>query len=173
MRIIFFLISFIFVAQANSTYANTNLAFIDLDKILSTSKPGSSIINQLDKVNNLNLKNFQNQANNLKKKETKLISQKNILSNEDFESSINNLKIEIEKYNNDRNKIINEFNQMKIVNTNTFLKMINPILMEYSNQESIAIIFHKKDLIIGKTELDITDEIIKIINIKVAEFKIQ
>ena len=33
--------------------------------------------------------------------------------------------------------------------------------------------YKKKDLIIGKTELDITDEIIKIINVEIKEFKIK
>ena len=33
--------------------------------------------------------------------------------------------------------------------------------------------YKKKDLIIGKTELDITEEVIKIINTEVKEFKIK
>ena len=51
--------------------------------------------------------------------------------------------------------------------------MLNPILIEYSDTNTISMIFKKKDLIIGKRELDITDEIIKIINIKIKEFKVE
>ena len=40
-------------------------------------------------------------------------------------------------------------------------------------ENEISIILQKKDLIIGKTELDITDEIIKIINVEIKEFKIK
>ena len=51
--------------------------------------------------------------------------------------------------------------------------MINPILVKFSNDNSISLILQKKDLIIGKTELDITEKIIKIVNKKIPEFKIQ
>ena len=51
--------------------------------------------------------------------------------------------------------------------------MINSILIKYSNEKSISIILQKKDLVIGKNELDITDEIIKIVNTDVGEFKIK
>ena len=69
--------------------------------------------------------------------------------------------------------MIGEFNKLKVENTNNLLKQINPILTKYSKENEISIILQKKDLIIGKTELDITDEIIKIINVEIKEFKIK
>ena len=45
--------------------------------------------------------------------------------------------------------------------------------MSYSNDKSISLILKKRDLVIGKTELDITDEIILIINKDINQFKIQ
>ena len=56
---------------------------------------------------------------------------------------------------------------------NKLLKKINPILTKYSIEREISIILQKKDLIIGKTELDITDKIITIINNEINEFKIK
>ena len=67
----------------------------------------------------------------------------------------------------------NEFNKLKVDNTNNLLKLINPILTKYSNKNKISIILQKKNLIIGKSELDITDEIIKIINNEIIDFKIK
>ena len=69
--------------------------------------------------------------------------------------------------------MIEKFNKLKVENTNNLLKLINPILAKYSTENEISIILQKKDLIIGKTELDITDEIIKIINNEIKEFKIK
>ena len=68
-------------------------------------------------------------------------------------------------------QVIND--KLKVENTNKLLKLINPILAKYSTNNEISIILQKKDLIIGKTELDITDEIIKVINNEVKEFKIK
>ena len=42
--------------------------------------------------------------------------------------------------------------------------MLQPILSEYANKNSISILIQKKNIIIGKTELDITKDILKILN---------
>ena len=54
-----------------------------------------------------------------------------------------------------------DFNKLKVDNTNNLLKLINPILVKFSNDKEISIILQKKDLVVAKTELDITDEVIK------------
>ena len=102
-----------------------------------------------------------------------MISQKNIISEADFQSKVDKLKSEINEHNKNRNRIIKDFNKLKVDNTNNLLKLINPILVKFSKDEQISIILQKKNLIIGKTELDITDKIIKIVNKNVPKFKIE
>ena len=144
-----------------------------MDKVITTSKSGSSILKQLTDINKKNLKFLKDEEKKFKEKETKLISQKNILSEADFKKKIDELKAEIKNYNQNRNKIIEDFNKLKVDNTNNLLKLINPILIKFSNDKEISIILQKKDLVVAKTELDITEEIIKIINAEVKEFKIK
>ena len=168
-----FIIFFIYFFQINFVIANTSIAFIDMDKVISLSKPGSSIMSQLNTLSSQNSKKFESEAKKIKEQETKLISQKNILSEVDFQSNINKLKLEIKNYNDNRDKINNDFNKLRIDSTNKLLKLINPILVSYSNDKSISLILKKRDLVIGKTELDITDEIILIINKDINQFKIQ
>ena len=167
------IIFFIYFFQINFVIANTSIAFIDMDKVISLSKPGSSIKSQLNTLSLQNSKKFESEAKKIKEQETKLISQKNILSEVDFQSNINKLKLEIKNYNDNRDKINNDFNKLRIDSTNKLLKLINPILVSYSNDKSISLILKKRDLVIGKTELDITDEIILIINKDINQFKIQ
>ena len=167
------IIFFIYFFQINFVIANTSIAFIDMDKVISLSKPGSSIMSQLNTLSSQNSKKFESEAKKIKEQENKIISQKNILSEVDFQSNINKLKLEIKNYNDNRDKINNDFNKLRIDNTNKLLKLINPILVSYSNDKSISLILKKRDLVIGKTELDITDEIIKIINKDINQFKIQ
>ena len=162
-----------FIFQTNFLLAETNIAFIDMDKVISTSKPGLSLMKQLNEINEKNKKKFQDDTKNLKTKEAKLISQKNILSENDFQLKVNELQKDIKLFNDNRNKIINDFNKLKIESTNKLLKIINPELIKYSDEKSISVILQKKNLIIGKNELDITNEIIKIINSNVKEFKIK
>ena len=167
------IIFFIYLLQFSLVTANTKIGFIDMDKIMSTSKPGSSIIKQLKKINTNNIDKFENDAKKLKELETKLIAQKNLLSDSDFQLKINKLKLDIKNYNDARKIINSDFNKLKIDTTNKFLKMINPILTKYIDINSISLILKKRDIVIGKKELDITDEIIKIINNDIKKFNIQ
>ena len=165
-----FLFSFIIFSPA---MADQKIVFVDMDRLVSVSKPGSSIFKQLKDINNKNLNFLKNEEKKFKEQEKKLIAQKNIITEDDFTNKVEKLKSEINDYNLDRKKMIEEFNKLKVENTNNLLKQINPILTKYSKENEISIILQKKNLIIGKTELDITDEIIKIINVEIKEFKIK
>tara|TARA_B110000259_G_scaffold163913_1_gene189594 strand:- start:170 stop:637 length:468 start_codon:yes stop_codon:yes gene_type:complete len=149
------------------------IVFVDMDRLVSISKPGSSIFNQLKEINNTNLDYLKKEEKKFKQKEKKLIAQKNIISDTDFKNKVDELKSEINNYNQNRKKMNEKFNKLKVENTNSFLKLINPILTKYSIENKISIILQKKDLIIGKTELDITDKIIMVINKEIKEFKIK
>ena len=170
----FFLYLFVvFLTFSSSIKSEQKIVFVDMDRLVSVSKPGSSIFNQLKDINSKNLNFLKKEEKKFKEKEKKLIAQKNIISESDFKNKIDELKSEIDNYNQKRNEMIKKFNKLKIENTNNILKLITPILAKYSTENEISIILQKKDLIIGKTELDITDEIITIINNEIKEFKIK
>ena len=162
-----------FLFFTNIVFSEQKIAFINMDKVISTSKSGSSILKQLTDLNKKNLKFLKDEEKKFQEKETKLISQKNIISETDFKKKVNELKSEIKNYNQNRNKMLADFNNLKIDNTNKLLKLINPILVKFSNDKEISIILQKKDLVVAKTELDITDEVIKIVNSEVKEFKVK
>ncbi len=79
---------------------------------------------------------------------------------------------EIKDYKENRQNFLNEFNSKKIESTKILLSKINPILADYSKEKSIDIIFQKKNIVIGKKSLDITKNIIDILNTKVKKFDI-
>jgi len=163
----------VFLIFSVSVSAEQKIVFVDMDKLVSVSKPGSSIFNQLKDINKKNLDFLKEEEKRFKEKEKKLITQKNIISEKDYKNKINELKSEINIYNQNRNERIKKFNKLKVENTNNLLKLISPILAKYSTENEISIILQKKDLIIGKTELDITDEVLTIINNEIKEFKIK
>ena len=173
MKILFSSFLLIFLFFINPVVSEQKIAFINLDKVISTSKSGISILEQLTDLKNKNSKFLNEEEKKFKEKEKKLISQKNILSEVDFKKKIDELKVEIKNYNQNRNQMIEDFNKLKVNNTNNLLKLINPILIKFSNDKEISIILQKKDLVVAKTELDITEEIIKIINEEIKEFKIK
>ena len=170
-----FFLSFvaIIIFFTNAASCSEKISFIDMDRVISTSNSGVSILEQLNKVNKKNILFFNKEEKIFKEKELKLISQKNIISETDFNSKVKKLKTEINDYNQEKNKMINNFKKLKADNTNKLSKSINKILVEYSADNSISFILQKKNLIIGKTELDISDKIIKIVNKKISKFKVE
>ena len=163
----------VFLIYSVPVSAEQKIVFVDMDKLVSVSKPGSSIFNQLKDINQKNLNFLKEEEKRFKEIEKKLIAQKNIISEADFQNKIKELKSEVNSYNQNRSNMIEKFNKLKVDNTNKLLKLINPILTKFSNDNEISIILQKKNLIIGKTELDITDEVIKIINNEIKDFKIK
>ena len=173
MKFFFLPIFTVIILFTNTAFCNEKIQFIDMDRVISTSNSGVSILEQLNKLNKENILFFNKEEKIFKEKEVKLISQKNITSEADFKDKVNKLTTEINAYNQKKNKMINNFKKLKVDNTNKLSKSINVILVEYSKDNSISFILQKKNLIIGKTELDITDKIIKIVNKKVSKFKIE
>ena len=169
----FFPLFVVFLIFINPVSSEQKIVFINMDRVVSVSKPGSSIFNQLKDINNRNMNFVKEEEKKFKEKEKKLLAQKNIISEADFKNKVNELKSEINDYNQNRKKMIKKFNKSKVENTNNLLKLINPILVNFSDENEISIILKKKDLIIGKKELDITDKIIKIIDNEIKEFKIK
>ena len=64
MKIILSSILVIFLFFTNQSFSEQKIAFIDMDKVISTSKSGSSILKQLTVVNNKNLKFLKDQKKN-------------------------------------------------------------------------------------------------------------
>ena len=169
----FFFIFLIFSIFFNNVNAEQKIVFLNMDRIVSTSSVGLSILKQLKDLSDKNTALLNKKEKNFKEKEIKLISQKNIISESEFRNKVELLKKEINEHNQNRKKLMTSFKDLKIENTNKLLKLINPILVKYSNDNEISFILQKKNLVIGKTDLDITDEVLKIINNEVKEFKIK
>ena len=158
----FFIIFTIF--YSSSSYSESLVVFLDMDKIMLQSKAGKSITVELEKLHKNNITTFKQKEEELKKKETSIVSQKNVLSNEEFEKKINSLRKEANEYRIKRRDLINSLTKKRVDAQNKLINTINPILAEYSKKNSISIIIQKKNIIIGKSELEITDDILKILD---------
>lgn len=148
------------------------IVYIDIDFIMNNSLAGKSITSNLEKSYKIEDDNFKKIGNELKNKEKNLISQKKILNEEEYKKKVNILVDEINNYKESKKIFLKEFNSKKIESTKILLNKINPILADYSKENSIGIILQKKNIVIGKKDLDITQDIIKILNNKVKKIEI-
>ena len=172
MKDIIKLFSLIIFLQFNQVYAAETIVYLDIEKLIHSSKAGKIIDEEINKNHKTNLNIFETKESELKKEESKIISQKNILNEEEFKKKIDNLKNKVTNYQNERKKKINELNILQSDLTKKLLSHINTILVEYSEKNSISLIVDKRSIVLGKTELDITEKIINLLNEKVKEIKL-
>ena len=161
------LLFIIFLSISSNSIASNIIAYIDMDRILNNSNVGKKAVSDLENNHKKKIQNFKNVEETLKKKERDIISQKNILSNEEYEKKINNLRIEVRNYRNDRQQSLDMLTKKRIEISQKFLKKINPLIADYAKEKSISLIIQKKNIVMGKTELDITSEIMDLIDQKI------
>ena len=81
------------------------------------------------------------------------------MKKDDFELKINELRESYKKYQEDKKSKLQEISNKRNKGTEQILKTLQSILATYSNKNNISIILDKRNIIIGKSELDITKEI--------------
>ena len=154
----------IFFTTFSISQGNDQIAYLDLDNIVSNTKAGKLIINELKKSKKTALSKFEKKEKELKKIENDINKQKNILSEDELKKKITNFRKEISIFQNDKQKVINEFNQKKIDEFNKFFKKITPLIENYVKEKKIDFVLDRKNIFLASKKKDITQEIIKIID---------
>ena len=168
----FFVIILITFCFNNAKSEELLVAYIDMEKVMNETDAGKSLIQQLETIHKKNVTGFNKTEKDLKKKESLILSQKNIVSEKEYKNKINKLKNEISIYNKERKEKIDSVAKKKIEATASLLKKINPILADYSKKNGISIIFRKKDIVLARSNLEITAQIIELVNSKVKKINI-
>ena len=166
IKALLLIIFFIFFSKVSISQENKTV-YLDLNMIMANSNAGKSINSQLETNHKKNIANFQKLEEELKNEEAKIISQKTVISKEDFEKKIMNLRNKANQYRKERNDSMNNLNNQRLNATQKMITLIRPILSEYSDNNSISLIIQKRNIIIGKTSLDITGDILKIVDEKI------
>ena len=156
-----YLFFIVLICHANLLKANQSILYIDMNYLLNNSLAGKSIVNQLKNLNEKNLKKFNEIEEGLKSEENKLISQQKILEKDEYLKQLNNLRKKVSNYKIERSNINNNILKKKGSAQQKLLNELDAILKDYSKKNSVLYIMPKKNIIIGNTELDITQKILK------------
>ncbi len=133
---------------------------------------GKSLKSKLDKIHKTNFEEFKKKEEDLKKEEVLILSQKNVLSEEDYKNKVNLFKEKLNSYKKNRQEKIDLVTKKKLNATANLLKEINPILSDYSKKNGISIILRKQDIVLARTDLDITKQIIETIDLKIKKINL-
>ena len=164
---------FFFLILTNFSYAEDKVVYLDVNFLLSESEVGKYVNSNLKKISDDNNKLFKNFEIELKSDEEKILAQQNILKKEDYEKKISELKNKFKSYQDKKNIKNKELNLLRNNAGNIILKNINEIMTEYSKNNSISLVIQKQSIIIGKTELDVTNDILELLNKKITKLELK
>ena len=163
----FFLIIIFFLFGQNIVWSSEKIAFLDVELIINKSKPALLIIKEIEKIRDQETKKLKTIENDLKKKNEEIVKTKNLISKEELNKRILELRKEAKSFEELRKKTIKDLNIKKNKELDQFMKLINPIIQEYMKKNSIDIIIDKKNIFMAKSNNDITDDILEIVNTKI------
>ncbi len=155
------LITIIFFFFINYSFSSEKIVYLDLDYLISNSNKGKQILLDLEKIDKENLKIIKSQEKILKGEEQSLLKKKNIISEEAYNKEIQEIKKKINLFRSEKNQLANNLKTERKKKINEFLKVVDKILSEYVENNSIDIVLNKKDILMGKNSYNITDEILK------------
>jgi len=150
----------------NVSFANSNdqIAFFDLDLVIKKSNIGIKTLEKINKLNNENIQKLKINGNELKKQESEIKKKENILSSEELKKEISLLQNNLNKFRKDKDTMVSNFNKNKNIELENLFKLINPIIQNFMEKNSINILIERKNVFLGKINSDITSDLINLIN---------
>ena len=170
---IFYIFLLLFCSFLSNSFANEKIVYLNMNQLIQQSEVGKYVNNELKRINDLNIKDLTKLENLIKSEDAKLIKQKSILKEEDFKLKLDELKLKYQSYQEKKNKKNKDLENLKNKSGNQILKVINEILSEYSSKESISLVIEKKNVVMGKTSLDITNDILQLLNKKIKKIEVK
>ena len=167
-----FLFFIFFLFSLNYSFADDKIVYLDINKVMNESNVGMQLNEKLNKINNENINEFKKFEQDLKSEEENILKQKNILKEEEFTTMVNNLRKKVDNYNAKKKNKNNDLKNKRDKAAGKILASINEILNDYSTKHSISLIIDKKNIVLGKTQLDITGKIIELLNNKISNISL-
>ena len=153
----------------NSAYSNQNIVYLDIQFIIDNSEIGKFYKSKIEENTEKIKLGLLVQENAIKEKDKIILDQKNILK----ESEMSKKKIElnnlVKKYQIERNKYNEILLNEKRKYTSNILKILNPLITSYVEENNIKIVIEKKNVLIGIKNLDITNQLLVKLNKHVKE----
>ena len=112
------------------------------------------------------LEKLKNKQQQLQKDEKEIIQQKKLLSADEYKGKITSLRKKVSELQKERNLILETIAKKRRKARKELLDTLNPIVKNYM-QENIKIVLDKKSILLADEGLDITKDIMGLLNKKI------
>ena len=155
---------FIIFFYFSCAYSNSNIVFLDVQYLIDNSNLGKKYKKEILKLKDQNNSKLKVKEEKIKEKEIEINNQKNILKEEELKKKIIELENMIKEFRTLSRELSSKINQQKKLYSSEILKIINPILTNYAEQNNINYVLEKKNVLVGMKSLDITIQVLKKLN---------
>ena len=101
-----------------------------------------------------------------------MIQQKKLISADEYKTKISDLRKKASNLQKERNDLLSSVSKQRLKAKKELLKNLNPIIEEYMRNKNIKMVIDRKNLILADKELDITKDIVNLLNKKLKEVKL-
>ena len=172
MKKIFKLLSLITIIMFQTNLYAEVPYFIDFKYILNQSDAGKKAQQALKNKLDDGIKKIQAKEKSIQEEEKKIIAQKKIISSEEYKKKVDELRNKVSNLQKERNKLLNDVSKQRTKARNELLKNLNPIIRNYMKQKQIRMVMDKKNLLVAEDNLDITKDIMALLNNKLKSIKL-
>jgi len=160
----FFFILIFYISSTSFSISAEKTVFLDIDFVLNNSNYGKSIYSRLDELNKKNFDNLVKMEKELEEKKKSIDVSKNISTKENLDQQISLFNQDVKNFRSKKNKILKDFELKKKNEIDNFLVKVNPIVQEYMKDNLISIVLPKNQIFMGNVDMDITNDIIELVN---------
>ena len=162
---------FTFLFLNISLYADTP-HYIDFKYILNESTAGKKAQTTLKTKLEKGIDGINGKQKALREEEKKIIQQKKLIKPEEYKKKVEELRKKVIKLQKERASLMDTVSKQRIKARNELLKNLNPIISEYMKGKNIRMVIDKKNLILADKTLDITKDVMDLLNKKIKSIKI-
>ena len=101
-----------------------------------------------------------------------IIAKKKLLSPEDYKKKVEELRKKVSALQVSKKNSLNSIAKSRQEAKQTLLKAVNPIIKKYMEENNIKLILDKKGVLMGDKNLEITNQIIAILNKELSSLSI-
>ena len=159
----FFVVTFLLLICTHVS-AEQKVVFLDIKFALNNSKAGKTVQDELQKSFKENQKIFLDEENKLKQLEGNLLAQKTILTKEEYKKKSEVLRKKVVDYQLRRRTSLDDIAIQRANAKKALLEKLNPILETYIKENDISLVVNKINIVMGNTDLDITNIIVEKLN---------
>ena len=147
-------------------------SYLDFKFILNESNAGKKAQKYLKNKLEKGFNQLREKEKSIQEEEKKIIDQKKIIKPEEYKKKVESLRSKVSNLQTERKKLLEDVTKQRSKARNELLKNLNPIIKDYMKEKKIRMVVDKKSLLLADENLNVTEDIMALLNKKLKSIKL-